>query len=67
MSLIVPFVVYNYSGSDAGQMLSGIGFLWPVLMIGSSAFQAGASILKVVFCGVVAPFIGTLYEKIINL
>ncbi|KAF7144233.1 hypothetical protein RHSIM_Rhsim05G0206000 [Rhododendron simsii] len=42
----VPFVVYNYSGSDAGQMLSGIGFLWPVLMIASSAFQAGASILK---------------------
>ncbi|KAE9457342.1 hypothetical protein C3L33_10770, partial [Rhododendron williamsianum] len=36
----------NYSGSDAGQMLSGIGFLWPVLMIASSAFQAGASILK---------------------
>ncbi|XP_058221217.1 protein CLT2, chloroplastic isoform X1 [Rhododendron vialii] len=39
-------VVAVASGSDAGQMLSGIGFLWPVLMIASSAFQAGASILK---------------------
>lgn len=57
MSLIVPFVVYNYSGSDAGQMLSGIGSLWPVLMIASSAFQAGASILKVEFCVLFAPLI----------
>ncbi|KAG5543793.1 hypothetical protein RHGRI_016522 [Rhododendron griersonianum] len=48
-------------GSEAGQMLSGIGFLWPVLMIDSSAFQAGASILKVVFCVVVAPFIGSVF------
>ncbi|KAI7986506.1 hypothetical protein LOK49_LG14G00833, partial [Camellia lanceoleosa] len=31
-------------------MLSGIGFVWPVLMIVSSAFQAGASILKVIHC-----------------
>ncbi|KAG5543776.1 hypothetical protein RHGRI_016509 [Rhododendron griersonianum] len=53
----VGVVVAVASGSDAGQMLSGIGFLWPVLMIASSAFQAGASILKVVFCVVVAPFI----------
>ncbi|THG07280.1 hypothetical protein TEA_001870 [Camellia sinensis var. sinensis] len=39
-------VVAVASGSDTGQMLSGIGFVWPVLMIVSSAFQAGASILK---------------------
>ena len=29
-------------------MLSGIGVMWPLLMVASSAFQAGASILKVV-------------------
>lgn len=34
------------SGSDAGQTLAGISSLWPLLMIVSSAFQAGASILK---------------------
>ncbi|KAL3504882.1 hypothetical protein ACH5RR_034723 [Cinchona calisaya] len=34
------------SGSDDGQMLSGIGLIWPLLMIASSAFQAGASIIK---------------------
>ncbi|CDP00923.1 unnamed protein product [Coffea canephora] len=34
------------SGSDNGQMLSGIGLIWPSLMIVSSAFQAGASIIK---------------------
>lgn len=34
------------SGSDNGQMLGGIGLLWPSLMILSSAFQAGASIIK---------------------
>ncbi|KAL8141246.1 hypothetical protein V2J09_007267 [Rumex salicifolius] len=34
------------SGSDAGQTLAGISSLWPVLMIVSSAFMAGASILK---------------------
>ncbi|KAG0464335.1 hypothetical protein HPP92_020404 [Vanilla planifolia] len=34
------------SGSSNGQLLSGIEFLWPVLMVASSAFQACASILK---------------------
>ncbi|PKU76613.1 protein CLT2, chloroplastic isoform X2 [Dendrobium catenatum] len=34
------------SGSSDGQWLSGIEFLWPALMVVSSAFQAGASILK---------------------
>ncbi|PON59589.1 Chloroquine-resistance transporter-like [Parasponia andersonii] len=34
------------SGSNANQMLSGVEFVWPVLMIASSAFQAGASIIK---------------------
>ncbi|KAH0989084.1 hypothetical protein GBA52_000567 [Prunus armeniaca] len=34
------------SGSDSGQMLSGVESMWPVLMIASSAFQAGASIIK---------------------
>ncbi|KAF8404733.1 hypothetical protein HHK36_009622 [Tetracentron sinense] len=34
------------SGSDEGQMLSEVEFIWPALMIASSAFQAGASILK---------------------
>ncbi|KAG7020259.1 Protein CLT2, chloroplastic [Cucurbita argyrosperma subsp. argyrosperma] len=35
------------SGSNAGQMLSGVPPLWPALMVASSAFQAGASIMKV--------------------
>ncbi|KAL0557824.1 hypothetical protein IC582_006375 [Cucumis melo] len=34
------------SGSDAGQMLSGVAPLWPVLMVVSSACQAAASIMK---------------------
>ncbi|XP_022951312.1 protein CLT2, chloroplastic [Cucurbita moschata] len=34
------------SGSNAGQMLSGVPPLWPALMVASSAFQAGASIMK---------------------
>lgn len=34
------------SGSSDGQLLSGIKFLWPALMVVSSSFQAGASILK---------------------
>ncbi|KAM1135106.1 hypothetical protein ACFX19_044839 [Malus domestica] len=34
------------SGSDSGQMLSGVESIWPALMIASSAFQAGASIIK---------------------
>ncbi|KAM4069286.1 hypothetical protein ACB094_12G078400 [Castanea mollissima] len=39
-------VVAVASGSNADQMLSGVDFMWPVLMIASSAFQAGASIIK---------------------
>nr|XP_010320227.1 protein CLT2, chloroplastic isoform X2 [Solanum lycopersicum] len=34
------------SGSDSNQMLAGIAFVWPVLMVASSAFQAAASIIK---------------------
>ncbi|KAL6176766.1 hypothetical protein ACLB2K_053399 [Fragaria x ananassa] len=34
------------SGNDTGQMLSGVESVWPLLMIASSAFQAGASIIK---------------------
>lgn len=36
-----------FSGSDAGQILSGVAPLWPVLMVVSSACQAAASIMKV--------------------
>ncbi|KAL3845762.1 hypothetical protein ACJIZ3_003165 [Penstemon smallii] len=34
------------SGSEDDQMLSGVGILWPAMMIASSAFQAVASIIK---------------------
>ncbi|KAI3758413.1 hypothetical protein L6452_05974 [Arctium lappa] len=34
------------SGSESGQMLSGIALMWPIMMVVSSAFQAGASIIK---------------------
>ncbi|XP_052201810.1 protein CLT2, chloroplastic isoform X2 [Diospyros lotus] len=39
-------VVAVASGPDSGQLLSGVGFVWPSLMIASSSFQAAASILK---------------------
>ncbi|KAI9200934.1 hypothetical protein LWI28_015323 [Acer negundo] len=39
-------VVAVASGSNAGQMLSGVEFIWPAIMIASCAFQAGASIIK---------------------
>ncbi|KAJ7965886.1 protein CLT2, chloroplastic [Quillaja saponaria] len=39
-------VVAVASGSNAGQMLSGVQFFWPALMISSSAFQAGSSVIK---------------------
>ncbi|XP_039114198.1 protein CLT2, chloroplastic [Dioscorea cayenensis subsp. rotundata] len=46
-SLVIAGVVLAVaSGSSEGQFLSQIGFLWPALMVASSAFQAGASILK---------------------
>nr|CAB3462180.1 unnamed protein product [Digitaria exilis] len=35
------------SGANEGQFLSKVQLIWPALMITSSAFQAGASILKV--------------------
>jgi len=34
------------SGANDGQILSGVKLIWPALIIASSAFQAGASILK---------------------
>lgn len=41
------YVFLACSGSNGDQMLSRIEFIWPALMIASSAFQAGASIIKV--------------------
>lgn len=38
---------YICSGANDASSLSEVEFLWPALMIASSAFQAGASILKV--------------------
>ncbi|KZV55805.1 crt1 [Dorcoceras hygrometricum] len=35
-----------HSGSSKGPILAGMGILWPALMVLSSAFQAGASIVK---------------------
>lgn len=34
------------SGASTGQLLENAGIFWPLLMIASSSFQAGASILK---------------------
>ncbi|KAL4556527.1 hypothetical protein LXL04_039183 [Taraxacum kok-saghyz] len=34
------------SGSESGQMLAGVGMMWPIMMVVSSAFQAGATIIK---------------------
>ncbi|KAL7127676.1 hypothetical protein ABFS83_14G267900 [Erythranthe nasuta] len=39
-------VVAVTSGANSGGMFSGVGVWWPMLMIASSAFQAGASIVK---------------------
>lgn len=39
-------VVAVASGASNTRMLSGIGLFWPMLMVASSAFQAGASIVK---------------------
>ncbi|XAR62066.1 hypothetical protein NMG60_11016661 [Bertholletia excelsa] len=44
--VIAGIVVAVGSGSGTGQMLAGLGIVWPLLMIASSAFQAGASIVK---------------------
>lgn len=51
---------HNCSGSNGDQMLSGIEFIWPALMIASSAFQAGASIIKVIAMDNSNIFNGTL-------
>lgn len=45
--VLVIFKSHNCSGSEQDQILSGVGVVWPTLMIASSAFQAVASILKV--------------------
>ncbi|PIA52236.1 hypothetical protein AQUCO_01000245v1 [Aquilegia coerulea] len=42
----VGVVVAVTCGSNGGQLLSNIDIMWPALMIASSAFQAGASIIK---------------------
>ncbi|ESQ54881.1 hypothetical protein EUTSA_v10025263mg [Eutrema salsugineum] len=42
----VGVVVAVSSGSGADHTLSGIGLLWPAVMVASAAFQAGASIIK---------------------
>lgn len=34
------------SGSEQDQMLSGVGMIWPAMMIASTAFQAVASVVK---------------------
>lgn len=45
--LVAAGVVLAVSGgSDGGTTVSGVEFVWPVLMIASSAFHAGSSILK---------------------
>lgn len=47
MPLMVICACCNCSGSNSGQMLSGVEFSWPAVMIASSAFQASASVIKV--------------------
>lgn len=47
LMLICICVLCNCSGSDSSRMLSGVKPVWPLLMIASSAFQAGAFIIKV--------------------
>ncbi|KAL6176767.1 hypothetical protein ACLB2K_053400 [Fragaria x ananassa] len=42
----VGVVLAVASGSDSSRMLSGVKPVWPLLMIASSAFQAGAFIIK---------------------
>ncbi|XP_047324652.1 protein CLT2, chloroplastic isoform X2 [Impatiens glandulifera] len=43
--LVIAGIVVAVASGD-GQMLSGIELVWPILMVASSSFQAGASILK---------------------
>ncbi|KAJ3675599.1 hypothetical protein LUZ60_004641 [Juncus effusus] len=45
--LVISGVILSViSGSEEGQFLSNVEFIWPIVMIVSSSFQAGASILK---------------------
>ncbi|PAN21146.1 hypothetical protein PAHAL_3G445100 [Panicum hallii] len=48
------------SGANEGQFLSEVQLIWPALMITSSAFQAGASILKALFVFLLLPFLSNL-------
>ncbi|KAL0366351.1 UNVERIFIED_CONTAM: protein CLT2, chloroplastic [Sesamum radiatum] len=48
------------SGSANTRMLSGVGLLWPALMIASSAFQAVASIVKALFVLLFLPILSNL-------
>ncbi|XP_021642412.2 protein CLT2, chloroplastic isoform X2 [Hevea brasiliensis] len=60
--MLVAFgvVVAVASGSSADQMLSGFEFIWPAVMIISSAFQAGASIIKALFVLLLLPLLSNL-------
>ncbi|CAD6270008.1 unnamed protein product [Miscanthus lutarioriparius] len=44
--LIFSALLLGRTGANEGQLLSEVKLIWPALMIASSAFQAGASILK---------------------
>ncbi|KAL6012642.1 hypothetical protein ACLOJK_003131 [Asimina triloba] len=46
VKLVTVCMFSNCSGSNDTQLLSQMEFLWPALMIASSAFQAAASIIK---------------------
>ncbi|GER47806.1 CRT (chloroquine-resistance transporter)-liketransporter 2 [Striga asiatica] len=51
------------SGSEHNQILSGVGILWPAMMIVSTAFQAVASVLKEsVFLDAATRFKGKLLD-----
>ncbi|KAK8642699.1 hypothetical protein V6N13_012036 [Hibiscus sabdariffa] len=56
----VGVIVAVTSGSDTGQMLSGIELMWPGVMIASAAFQAGASIIKALFVLLLMPLLSNL-------
>ena len=56
-------VLHDFSGNDSGQMLAGVESVWPLLMIASSAFQAGASIIKVKAMNSLFVCSGSLYKQ----
>ncbi|KAK4742637.1 hypothetical protein SAY87_000638 [Trapa incisa] len=39
-------IAVSSSGSNSGEVASGVDLIWPAIMVASSAFQAGASIIK---------------------